>query len=99
MLCLVVGEAQLFQPLVEIGQASTVAGHLQATAVASAGNSMVVCGLHVVLTEVLFYGINWETLVLNFLQIRSRTQNLFCKLPWNWLDSLPPCNQVKTHEC
>ena len=37
MLCLVVGEAQLFQPLVEIGQASTVAGHLQATAVASAG--------------------------------------------------------------
>ena len=47
MLCLVVGEAQLFQPLVEIGQVSTVAGHLQATAVASAGNSMVECGLHV----------------------------------------------------
>ena len=47
MLCLVVGEAQLFQPLVEIGQASTVAGHLQATVVASAGNNRVVCGLHV----------------------------------------------------
>ena len=50
MLCLVMGKAQLFQPLVEIGQASTIAGHLQATAVASVGNSMVLCGLQVART-------------------------------------------------